>query len=430
VACRAAVRFRFGAWSRAVVWLGKSVRVTFDAIGDVDANGEIDVTVVLPCFNEKDAVGLCVAQAIEAMRKGGVRGEVVVVDNRSSDGSADVAASAGARVVREPRRGYGRALRTGFEQARGTVVVMADADGTYDLSRLLEITGPVMADEVDLHLATRLDGATRETMPLLHRYLGTPVITYLTSRASGRKLTADSQTGYRAFRRDRVLELGLVGNGMEFASEMLIKSARAGLRIGNIEAGYSARIGESKLDTWSDGWRHLKLILLLAPDIVLIGPGLTLAIAGVAALGLGFAQPAGVEVGSARWQPVFFSGIALVLGLQAFLAGAVVSTYSPVAATKRSSFRFLRNPLWPRRAVGLGFLVGLLGVLIDLVLFVAWVEGSNATPTTGIGFGFASLAQSLLILGGSFAVFGVLARFVRSADDLPTRSSRSTSGRP
>jgi glycosyltransferase involved in cell wall biosynthesis len=403
--------------------------VTFEAIGDADADGEIDVTVVLPCLNEKDAVGLCVAQAIEAMRNAGIGGEVIVVDNRSSDGSAEVAAAAGARVIREPRRGYGRALRTGFEQARGAVVVMADADGTYDLSKLSEIARPVMADEVDLNLATRLDGATRETMPLLHRYLGTPVITYLTSRASGRKLTADSQTGYRAFRRDRILDLGLVGNGMELASEMLIKSARAGLRIGNIEGGYSPRIGESKLDTWSDGWRHLKLILLLAPDIVLIGPGLTLAIAGVAALGLGFTESAGVEIGSARWQPVFFSGIALVIGIQAFFAGAVVSTYSPVAPSRRASFGFLRNPLWPRRAVGLGMLVGLLGVLIDLVLFVVWVEGSKATPTTGVGFGFASLAQSLLILGGSFAVFGVLARFVRSADDLPSRSSRSAAGR-
>jgi glycosyltransferase involved in cell wall biosynthesis len=402
--------------------------VTCESAGDVDATGQVDVTVVLPCLNERDAVGFCVAQAIEAMRTGGIRGEVVVVDNGSTDGSADIAAVAGARVIREPRRGYGRALRTGFEQARGAVVVMADADGTYDFSKLPEITRPVMTDEVDLHLATRLDGATSETMPFLHRYLGTPVITYLTSRASGRKLTADSQTGYRAFRRDRILDLGLVGNGMELASEMLIKSARAGLRIGNIEGGYSPRIGESKLDTWSDGWRHLKLILLLAPDIILIGPGLALAIAGAVALGLGFTQPAGVEVGSARWQPVFFSGIALVLGLQAFFAGAVVLTYSPVAS-KRSSFGFLRNPLWPRRAVGLGLIIATLGMLIDLVLFVAWVEGSNATPTTGVGFGFASLAQTLLILGGSFAVFGVVARFVRSSDARPFGSQRSASGR-
>jgi glycosyltransferase involved in cell wall biosynthesis len=385
------------------------------------------VTLVLPCLNERDAVGLCVGQALDAFRSGGIVGEVLVVDNGSSDGSAEVAAAAGARVVHEKRRGYGRALRTGFAQACGDVVVMADADGTYDLSKLPEITRPVLAGEVDLNLATRLSGATRETMPLLHRFVGTPVITFLTSRASGRKLTNDSQTGYRAFKRDQMLALGLVGNGMELASEMLIKAARSGLRIGNIEGGYSPRIGESKLDTWSDGWRHLKLILLLAPDIVLIGPGLTLAIVGAIALGLGFAEPGGVEIGSARWQPLFFSGISLVLGLQAFFAGAIVTNYSPVASGPRR-YQFLRSPRWPRRAIVLGFLIGGLGLLIDLGLFVAWVRGGRGVPTTGVRFGFASLAQTLLILGGSLAVIGVLARFVRSspeeqAESVPDRSA-------
>lgn len=388
----------------------------------------IEVTVVFPCLNERDAVGICVTQAIKTMSDSDIEGEVIVVDNGSTDGSAEVAAAAGARVIREPRRGYGRALRTGFEQARGEVVVMADADGTYDLSKLPELTRPVLSGEVDLHLATRLDGATRETMPFLHRFVGTPVITFLTSRASGRKLTKDSQTGYRAFRRDQMLELGLVGNGMELASEMLIKSARADLRIGNIEGGYSARIGESKLDTWSDGWRHLKLILLLAPDIVLIGPGLALAGVGLLALILGFAQPAGVEIGSARWQPVFFSGIGLVLGLQAFFAGAVVATSSPLARASRNSYRFLRDPRWPRRAVGLGLSVAVLGLLIDVGLFFAWLRGVDAIPTTGLGFGFASLAQSLLILGGSCAVFGVVARFVRSAEENAPSEAGSATG--
>ena len=385
----------------------------------------IEVTVVLPCLNEKDAVGLCVKQAIEVMAEAGIAGEVVVVDNGSTDGSAEVATAAGARVIRESRRGYGRALRTGFEQARGGVVVMADADGTYDLTKLPQITRPVLAGEVDLHLATRLDGATNETMPFLHRFVGTPVITFLTARASGRKLTKDSQTGYRAFRRDQMLGLGLVGNGMELASEMLIKSARADLRIANMEGGYSPRIGESKLNTWSDGWRHLKLILLLAPDIVLIGPGLTLSAIGVVALILGFAQPSGVEIGSARWQPVFFSGIALVLGLQAFFAGAVVTSYSPLTRSSgRSAYSFLRNPLWPRRAVALGVLVAFLGIAIDVGLFIAWLQGVDAIPTTGLGFGFASLAQSLLILGGSFAMFGIVARFARSNEESQSSGPR------
>jgi uncharacterized membrane protein len=371
------------------------------------------VAVVLPCLDEREAVGLCVRQARDALAAGGLAGEVIVVDNGSTDGSAGVAAAAGARVIAEPRRGYGRALRTGFERADADVVVMADADGTYDLSKLAQLVRPVLDGDADMALATRLDGATRASMPLLHRYLGTPVITFLTSRACGHKVTGDSQTGYRAFRRDRMLELGLRSDGMELASEMLIKSARAGMRIRDIEGGYAPRIGESKLDTWSDGWRHLVLILLLAPDLLLIGPGVVLAAAGLAALGLAFTQPQGVEIGSARWQPVFFSGIALVLGVQALLAGAILANASPVAPASRRRFAFLDDPRLPNRALALGVVAVVCGMAIDVGLFLVWWTDTTSGPTTGVAFGFASLAQILLILGGTLALSGIIARFVR-----------------
>jgi hypothetical protein len=371
------------------------------------------VAVVLPCLDEQEAVGPCVRQARDALAGAGLDGEIVVVDNGSTDGSAAVAAAAGARVIDEPRRGYGRALRTGFEQARADVVVMADADGTYDMARIPQLVRPVIDGDADMVLATRLDGATRRSMPLLHRYVGTPVITFLTSRACGRKVTVDSQTGYRAFRRDRMLGLGLGSDGMELASEMLIKAARGGMRIRDVEGGYAPRIGRSKLDTWSDGWRHLILILLLAPDLLLIGPGLVLAVAGLAALSLAFAQPQGVEIGSARWQPVFFSGIALVLGVQALLGGAILANASPVAATSRRRFAFLDDPRLPGRALAIGVVAVLCGLAIDVALFLAWWSDTSSGPTTGMAFGFASLAQILLILGGTIALSGIIARFVR-----------------
>lgn len=378
-----------------------------------EAAGGLDVTVVLPCLDEREAVALCVKESLDALQSADLVGETLVVDNGSTDDSAAVAAAAGARVVHESRRGYGRALRTGFAQARGRVVVMADADGTYDLAKIPEMVRPILAGHADMVLATRLESSTRESMPFLHRYLGTPVITYLTARASGRRVTKDSQTGFRAFDRGRITSLGLTGDGMELASEMLIKAARSGFRIDNLEGGYRSRIGESKLDTWSDGWRHLKLILLLAPDLILVGPGAVLTILGALTLVLGFAQPSGVEIGSARWQPVFFSGIALVLGVQVLFAGAVVASSSPIARRGHHRYDFLQSPQWPKRSVGLGMALASLGLLIDVALFVAWLRDVESVPTTGIGFGFASLAQALLILGGSLAVFGVVARFTR-----------------
>ena len=210
---------------------------------------------------------------------------------------------------------------------------------------------------------------------------------------------------------------------------MLIKAGRADLRIGNIEGGYRPRVGASKLDTWSDGWRHLKLIVLLAPDIFLVVPGLVLAALGVLALLMGFVQPTGVEIGSARWQPVFFSGIALVLGLQMFVAGAVVANTSPLARPRRHSYAFLQDLRWPRRAVEYGLLLAALGVLIDAGLFFWWVLGTHVAPTMGARFALASLAQTLMILGGSMAVFGVVLRFARGLDRASSASRSGTRGR-
>jgi glycosyltransferase involved in cell wall biosynthesis len=384
------------------------------------------VTVVLPCLNEQEAVGLCVRRAWDALRAAGLDGEVLVVDNGSTDNSVEVATDAGARVIAEPRRGYGRALRTGFEHACADVIVMADADGTYDLSKIPHVARPVLDGDADLVLATRFDGADRTTMPLLHRYLGTPVITFLTSRACGRKVTCDSQTGYRAFRRDRMVGVGLQSDGMELASEMLIKAARADLRIREIEGGYAARIGESKLDTWSDGWRHLMLILLLAPDLLLIGPGLVLAATGLLTLGLAFVQPGGLEIGSARWQPVFFAGIAVVLGVQALLAGMVLAHTSPVPTASQRRFAFLSDPRLPNRALAIGVIAIVGGLAIDLGLFVAWWNDTNSAPTTGIQFGFASLAQIMLVLGGTVASSGIIARFVQRPGTMQTAPPTST----
>jgi len=225
-----------------------------------EAGDGIAVSVVLPCLNEAGSVGQCVKEGIDAMTAAGLNGEVVVVDNGSIDGSSAIAQVAGARVVVEEQPGYGSALRAGFAAASGPVAVMADADFTYDLSRVPDLVGPVLADEADLVLGCRLDGATRATMPLLHRFLGTPVITFPVARACGGRVVRDSQSGFRAFNRKRMQAMNLQSTGMELASEMLIRAARAGLRIREVQTGYRPRIGESKLDTFSDGWRHIQLI--------------------------------------------------------------------------------------------------------------------------------------------------------------------------
>ena len=389
----------------------------------MESNGKIDVSVVLPCLDEESSVGLCVREASDAFAEADMVGEIIVVDNGSRDASKQIATAAGGRVVEELRPGYGSALLTGFEASRGEVVVMADTDFTYDLRRIPDLVAPVVEGRADLVLGSRLDSATRSTMPFLHRFIGTPLLTFLTARACGRRVVTDSQSGFRAFRRDALEAMTLSSPGMEIASEMLINSARAGLRIVEIQTGYRSRIGQSKLATWSDGWRHLTLIVMLAPDLLLIGPGFTLLCLGLAMLGVSFIEPTGVEIGSLVWQPVFFSGIALVLGMQALLAGAVLahnSSFTPAGVGNR--FAFVGKANFPNTCLGTGVAIAILGLILNVILFA--LSLGNRAETSLSHFGLASLSQSLIIVGSTVASFGIISRFTRA------RAARAPAGRP
>jgi hypothetical protein len=382
------------------------------------------VSVVLPCLNEVDSVGACVREALETLTSAGVTAEVVVVDNGSTDGSGDAAALAGARVIAEPRPGYGSALRAGIAAARHEIVVMADADFTYDLTKIPQLVDPVARGEYDLVIGGRLGGSTRETMPLLHRYVGTPILSYLISRSCGRRVARDSQSGFRAFRKHELRELRLQSTGMEFASEMLVRAARSGLRIGEVGTGYRARIGSSKLSTFSDGWRHVQLIFILAPDLLLVRPGATLAGLGAMMTLLGLTGRRSVEIGSLMWQPVFFSNIALVLGIQGLLAGTVLAYRSSVTIGNRlPRFAFVGDPSFPPHCLAAGTASILAGLVLDSALLVAWLRGSPSPPTRPQGI--ASLAQSLLITGGTLASFGLTGRAF-----IPQRVAVTTDAKP
>jgi hypothetical protein len=269
---------------------------------------------------------------------------------------------------------------------------------------------PVQRGHADLVLGSRLDTATRRTMPFLHRFVGTPALTFLVARACGGRVVSDSQTGFRAFCREQAALLAVRSTGMEFASEMLIRAARAGLRVTEVQVGYRERVGQSKLRALGDGWRHLQLILLLAPDLLLIGPGAALVVFGAVFSALGFLRPSGVGVGSLRWQPVFFSGIAIVLGTQALLAGAVLANRSSVAAGGvRERFGFVGRPSFPGRCVAGGVGAIAIGLAIDFVLFLIWVQDK---PQPARGQAIAAVAHSLLIVGGTLASFGAVSRYL------------------
>lgn len=380
--------------------------------GNTNRSRRIKVSVILPCLNEATSVVSCVLEAFRGLKSAGLEGEVIVVDNGSTDGSAELADAVGAVVVREPVPGYGAAIRAGVVSATGDVCVMADADCTYPLDHLGKLVAPVVAEDADLVIGSRLDGYTHRAIPWLHRAVGTPTLSFLIRRASHGISVADSQSGFRAFRRDQFLALGMRSTGMEFASEMLIRATRSGLRVEEIPIGYRERVGNSKLRTLADGARHFQLILLLAPQLLLVWPGIFLLAIGATVTATAFAFPHGIDVGSLRWQPIFFSSISIVTGSQALLAGIVLAHRSSVVTERvHAQYRFVASPKFASHCFLLGAAIFLLGIGLDAWLFAAWIgHGGGVSNPLAI----ASLAQSLVITGVITAAFSLVYRLVTS----------------
>ncbi|MGZ5385250.1 MAG: glycosyltransferase family 2 protein [Acidimicrobiia bacterium] len=361
------------------------------------------MSVVLPCLNEAGSVALVVRQALDALAASEISGEVVVADNGSSDGSADLARAAGARVVDVPVRGYGAALSAGFEAAKGEICVMGDADATYPFELLEILVEPIAKGEADMAIGSRLAGATGKTMPFLHRFVGTPLITWLVRRAGGPIGVADSQSGFRAFRRDRLLGLRLQSTGMEYASEMLVLAGRAGWRVQEVDAGYRERIGNSKLETFPDGMRHQMTILLLAPDLAAIIPGTLAVIAGVLAILWALIDPAIRDPGSAGWWASFVAPAMLVLGSQAIMVGLLLADRSPLARRPRGPssdllpVRYLLGGVWAVSA----------GLILIAALAIVRVLGFQA-PFRGPQIEMIALV--LVLVGGSAVGISLITR--------------------
>ena len=234
-----------------------------------------EISVVIPCLNEEEAVGAVVDQAWEGIRRSARRGEVIVVDNASTDRSAEVAAEHGATVVREERPGYGSAYLAGLAVARGEYIVMGDADETYPIRDLAPFVDR-LAEGDDLVMGSRFEGTIHgEAMPWLNRHVGNPILTGLLNVLFGVKIS-DAHCGMRAVRSDALPTLDLHSTGMEFASEMVFKAFRRKLRVSEIPIDYYPRVGESKLNRFGDAWRHVKFMLLYSPSWLYFVPGLIL----------------------------------------------------------------------------------------------------------------------------------------------------------
>lgn len=385
-----------------------SERTSGDATAGTSA-AQVDVSVVMPCLNEEKTVAVCVRKALDWFRSKGVRGEVIVVDNGSTDRSRERAIDAGARVVDEPRRGYGSAHMRGFAESTGRIIVMADADDTYDLSDLDALIAP-LDEGYDMVVGNRLKRLSPGSMAWSHRFIGTPLLTALLSLFSGSRL-GDSQCGMRAFTREAYERMQLRSTGMELASEMILKGARRGLRMTEVPISYYPRVTESKLHAFRDAWRHVRFLLLHTPGYAFFVPGLVLFAVGLASLAITVATQSGLPLGSLNWQPLFAGGILLAVGSNALILGIATSLYaeSKGIVSEGRLIRLYREHLSLERVLLVGAALFLTGVALDGYIFYRWLGGAEGGAHLS---GMAAIAQSCIIIGANLGLGGFLTALI------------------
>jgi glycosyltransferase involved in cell wall biosynthesis len=337
------------------------------------------ISVVLPSLNEEETIADCITKIMQVFADLGVEGEVIVADS-SHDRTPEIAASLGAVVVRPEKMGYGNAYLAGLARARGTYVVIGDADNTYDFLEIPKLLAPLDGG-ADMVLGSRLHGTILPgSMPALHRYIGNPLLTLLLNRVFHTHIS-DSHTGFRAIRRDALERLPLKTGGMEFASEMIIEAAIAGLCIEEVPITYHPRRTPSKLQSFSDGWRHVRFMLLYRPVPFLAIPGLFFAFFGLFLM-LMFLMRGDVE--TYRLHSFILAALAFVGGLEGMLMGLIIRVFSAVHGYGRQSAAVsgLLNYNILEWGVAGGTLMMAAGVVVGLGIVSRWAAA-----------GFGSLSQ-------------------------------------
>ena len=387
-----------------------------------DSAENCEVSVVLPCLDEAATVGTCVTKSLDALRRLDVRGEVIVVDNGSTDGSGEVAARAGARVVGEPRRGYGSALMRGIDAARAPLIIMADADDSYDLTDLERFI-TALRGGADVVIGSRRRGTIEPgAMPTLHRWIGNPLLSGVLSFLF-RVNVSDSHCGMRAFTRQAYDRMQLRTTGMEFASEMVIKAALTELQIVEIPITLrpDGRGRRAHLRPFRDGWRHLRFMLLFSPTYLFVLPGCLLILLGLLPL-------VALESGPRRFAGLSFDvhymvlgSLLTVLGFQILTMGVFARVHSHAArlyAPDRLLTLLLRH-FNLERGLFAGAFVFLLGLAIDASILARWL----ASRMGSLDAVRPALQASTLMIVGAQTIFS---SFFLSMLALPRRDPPAT----
>lgn len=354
--------------------------------GEKLPQGSIELSIVIPCLNEAETLATCLQKAMSYLNESGIAGEVVVADNGSTDGSREIATEWGARVVDVPVRGYGAALLGGIEAARGRYVIMGDGDDSYDFTALAPFVDELRAG-FKLVMGNRFAGGISPgAMPVLHRYLGNPVLSTI-GRLFFASPCRDFHCGLRGFDREAIQSLKLRTTGMEFASEMVVRATLAGLSITEVPTTLrpDGRSTPPKLRTWRDGWRHLRFLLLYSPRWLFLYPGLALCILGVGVGAWLLPGPRHMGKVSLDVHTLMYAALAVLVGYQsvlfAFFTKVFAITEGLLPEDPRLSRLFRHATLETGLIAGSGLVLA--GVIATVFAVRAWEVQAfgNLDPT-------------------------------------------------
>jgi Glycosyl transferase family 2 len=381
-----------------------------------------ELTILMPCLNEAETLKSCIDKANRFLEKSGIAGEILIADNGSGDGSQTIARESGAHVVEVLSKGYGAALIGGIEAARGEYVIMGDADDSYDFDDLGGFVDR-LRNGCDLVMGNRFRGGIEPgAMPLLHKHLGNPILSFL-GRLFFNVPIGDFHCGLRGFRTDAIRSLSLRTTGMEFASEMVVRSAIAGLKIAEVPTHLKTdgRSRRPHLKTWSDGWRHLKFLLMYCPRWLFLIPGCALAGLGALLAAALFFGPLSFSNVGLDLNTFIASCLLVVVGVQLLSFGALARYFAAISGFLPNSPRVVKMMRYA--ATDRLVLVSAVLILIGFALFgyavSAWATvdfGPLASPRIP-RMVVAGLTAIILGLQAFFTAFffGILA--------IPTRPS-------
>ncbi len=363
------------------------------------------VSVVLPCQNEEKTIKACIEKIKKTLKKD----YEIIVSDSSTDNSAKIAKKLGTKVIKHNKDGYGNAILQGIKQATGNYIVIGDADNTYDFTQTPQLL-KYLDEGYDLVIGTRKT-VEKGAMPLTHKYIGTPLLNFLISKFFHKKVT-DINSGFRAIKKDKLDQLNLRTGGMEFASEMIIKAIKHNLKIKETPITYKKRIGQSKLNTMRDGWRHLRFILLYSPNYLFLWPGLTLTILGFLTMILLLINKLILFGIQFQTHPMFIGATLTILGYQLILTGISARIYSHNhLKEKDEGLEKLFSYFNLEKATLSSIILLLAGFLTYLYILIKWVStGFGELDTINLSIfalTFLTLGFQTIFAGFLFSILGI-----------------------